>query len=387
MIDDKVAIVGNQILKYVVRDNLNITTSLLNSDFSLAFFFLDKHLETKDENSLKQVYEITSLALNHFVNADYKKFNLCDGITGILFMEYSYQNATGGLSLLDAKTLTFLEELAMNWAKGEIKKNNWDYLHGIFGVLHTFALKKSLLKKYEKDIREVVETFCLSRKVKNNISFWDTNLYPNSINLGFAHGVPGYLIILDQLNSYYSLSLVDDVISDCRSVLIDLFYENIALDYSFPSIYYFDQPDRNIKSRIAWCYGDLGILYLSDYFMRKDLPIFTKSEMSIMRNKIKSRVEIADHLSIDNCLCHGNMGNALMEHVIEFDQTDPQLSLPFWARKAIDSITDNAQFFNRHTMSWENDYSFLNGLTGVYHGLKCLNNQSKLPINHLLLLL
>jgi lantibiotic modifying enzyme len=125
-------------------------------------------------------------------------------------------------------------------------------------------------------------------------------------NLGLSHGVPGAIAFLSQAASL--VPAARDLASDAVKWLLlqaRRYHNGSRYTYSFLSDP-FEDPNG---SRVAWCYGDLGIavsLLRSARFSGR--PDWEHTALALARNAANRPVESANVR--DAALCHGAFGNA-----------------------------------------------------------------------------
>lgn len=357
-------------------DNLKITNSLFDSDFSLAISFLDKYYDSLEGKYLEYSIELCYNSFNYFEESKVKEYSICNGISGLMYLNYILEQFDNN-ALIDIDTSEYLEKLLLEWSLNQTKANNWDYLHGSLGTINLFISNRR--QKLDKGyLNSFLEIFYSLRKTNEDIIFYDTVIYPNAINLGMPHGIPSILITMIRLKSFSNNQLIDKIINDCISCLRTILRKNNSIEYSFSPLYYFDK--KNIKSRIAWCYGDLIYLYLNNFLRRNGFILFNYDELVKIKNKIYKRGDVPDTLSIDNCLCHGNSGNALLESKSDLTKDF------FWRNTFSNKINESDYFFNRNNEKWENNYTFLNGKVGVHQAARTLLNLNNIKSQKLLLI-
>lgn len=377
----KLSAIEDILEKHYLNNNLEISTSLYNSDFSLSIYFLDKFLQTDNIFYYEQLKVLVKKALDFYENID-KVYSLCDGITGILYLEYALKN-NNKEGVLDDETLLFIEDIVTKWALRQTELNNWDFLHGSLGVVFVLLQNDQAIQNKSDFILRFLKSFSNHKKEFNSLVYYDSSIYPNRVNLGIPHGLPGIIIILTLLKKHTNNTIIDNTIEDCVTFLETIYKLNNNPVYSFSSFYHFDDYSKNVKSRIAWCYGDLIYIYLSCFLKSHSIELFSEQVFKEIFTKIKKRKKVEDTLSIDNCLCHGNSGNALMEKIIN---SKTGIKSDFWLNELDSNLENPKRFFTRHKMKWDENYTFLNGLIGVQQAINILLNKNTLKSQRLLLL-
>ncbi len=139
---------------------------------------------------------------------------------------------------------------------------------------------------------------------------WQREHSPNGYyNLGLAHGVPGVIAMLghyiaEGVAPERSKALLDGAVEWLLSEK-----ERDGLGYCFPTTRSIGVEDREIPSRVAWCYGDLGLA----------VALLVAARGAQESSWETAALEIAHHSAArrlpssgvtDSGVCHGNAGNA-----------------------------------------------------------------------------
>jgi len=208
---------------------------------------------------------------------------------------------------LDDDFLDFLQSECLKGFKYELRKDNFDYLHGAFGVLYALIRARNIKKE---KIAEIVDLVLESSKKH---ALFPTLYLPgekNDLNLHLAHGISAYIIVLIEL---FKVSRDNEV-----AVLIDIHCRILKDNFRKDSFACFPLVDNgtSYKVRNAWCYGDIGIgialfkasqiLNNNNYF---EIAKYTWEKTCERRSKRTIRI-------YDSPLCHGIFGNVLMYNKI-----------------------------------------------------------------------
>lgn len=206
----------------------------------------------------------------------------------------------------------------------DIESNNFDLMHGVIVKLQTlinyYGVAHTTTKKY---LDLFVDKLDASKIQENNRIFWYDEIYKDGsrgANLGYAHGLPSLLVFLLKLRSvnythHHLLPLAEGVINS----LLGFKYDNRS-DCSFPAVHHEIDAKNNLEgSRLAFCYGDLGVAFSLLYASKiLDLPhLLTFSEEVV--EKICSRsitsssiMQYEEYNFIDTSFCHGISGILFM---------------------------------------------------------------------------
>ena len=150
---------------------------------------------------------------------------------------------------LDNQSEITITNYVLKYGTFELKKNNYDYLHGYLGV----AL--GLLKLKPDFASHCVMQLQQSKIKSETITYWKSSGLKGEISgdLGLAHGSAGILAILTK---FYNQNVEKETCYKLISEIISTF--KICKRIGNDSLYGYVIDDKE-NSRLAWCYGDLGI--------------------------------------------------------------------------------------------------------------------------------
>lgn len=258
------------------------------------------------DNSIKIYNEILNLLQ---FNSDQ---SLCSGNAGYLWL----LNKLGKKGFLENYTIDLLSEpliVLLESTVNDLNNYNFDYLYGATGKINVL-----LQLKGHKECEEVLKLF--SRKVvelsmKNdsksllcgfNRNF--ENYHPNTVDLGFAHGLASILLFLMK---DYQIRKKEVALSFVKNQL-----DYICSYYSFEktSVGFPCKIENNIPLYVntqGWCYGDLIYVYLYQEIHKatKELRYLRFSEM-IFEDYFKNFMNRAFSYK-DPFLCHGKFSTFL----------------------------------------------------------------------------
>lgn len=192
---------------------------------------------------------------------------------------------------------------------------NYDFLSGALGI-GLYLLKRLSTNNQKEYLIDLIGIMYKVRaKVDKNKIAWKTLISKNINNdvfgydLGMAHGMAGVVVILVKL---YEKSINPIKVKLMLEPLINfiLSEKNVVDSFSIFPNKVAENSDNNQTSRLAWCYGDLGIsvaLWLASQALgRKDWELEAKKTMlhSAKRRNLKQ------NLVVDAGLCHGTAGIA-----------------------------------------------------------------------------
>lgn len=269
----------------------------------------------KDEKFIKYSYkyfEESFLALNNY-GVKFTGKTLFGGYTGILWL-YQYYINTGFIESDEDSNNVFnvFDELIRKEFIVEKETKNYDLLYGLLGYGVYFLERNKFVTQAEvlKEIVDILEEIAIKKEY--GITWEDKfdrleNKDKELINLGFAHGIPSIIVFLSyvykETGNKKALTLINKTVD---------YLQYHELDVSKGSCFSFNiidgQPDT-YPSRLAWCYGDLGIGYaiLKSGILTSN-NYFVNYGKKIINNL--TNLKIDDNITAikDAGFCHGTSG-------------------------------------------------------------------------------
>jgi class I lanthipeptide synthase len=203
----------------------------------------------------------------------------------------------------------------------ELKRSPWDgpydLISGLVGT-GVYALERlprpTAVTCLERVVERLAET---AISTQDGITWWTPpkwiwhetrHDYPRGYyNLGVAHGTPGVIALL---GAACAAGVAVGVARPLLPRAVDwLLAQELGKDYAmrFPSYVYPDS--KPAPSRLAWCYGDLGIAaVLMSAARGAEVRSWEDQAIRIARSSAARPFETAR--TIDASLCHGAAGNA-----------------------------------------------------------------------------
>jgi lantibiotic biosynthesis protein len=202
---------------------------------------------------------------------------------------------------------------------------------------------------------------------------WQRQICPNGYyNLGLAHGVPGVIALLARACAVEPLRLATrPLLEDAVRWLLAHLGEADGAPF-FPDWLAPELPSN--RSRLAWCYGDLGSATALLYAARcTGQPEWETVALQVLRYAARNRG--AETGVLDAGICHGAAGNAHIFNRI-YQATDEELfkeAARYWYARAFDfrqpevGIAGFAAFHPKEAGAgeWVESVDLFNGAAGV----------------------
>lgn len=233
------------------------------------------------------------------------------------------------------------------------RRTNQEYIHELIDFLYLTAEKDS----------------------KRQIFKWKSIIDPeeNLIGYNFAlsHGISSIIIFLSRV---IRSGIINDKVREMLSGAVNFVLSNqkdyIQFGSFFPSYILKSSPEKDFKSRLGWCYGDLGVgmaLLQSGSAIGdtewKEKGIEVLKQSTCRRSFDQTIVNEAG-------LCHGSAGIAMIYQrmFIETGCNQFKNAFSYWIQQTLDyskfedGLVGYKTFENKE---WKCDFSLLTGISGI----------------------
>ncbi|NQT77428.1 MAG: lanthionine synthetase C family protein [Bacteroidetes bacterium] len=253
-------------------------------------------------------------ALNHAVR-DSSAYTFSNGLAGTAWMcghlvEHKFLKAEKG-NIYDT-----LDPILYKAMMSNMREGHYDYLHGAMGIALYFLRTEGLIPdpSYLKNMLHELEKHAeidTDGSIKW-ISVLDSETGRKGYNISLSHGISSIIIMLSKILTAGIAS------GKCRHMIRGSlkYLERQELDRNqyisfFPS-WALESTEEVSNSRLAWCYGDLGIglAFLTAGKALADEKIYSKG-LNIL-SATTFRKDPGDNHVVDAGICHGASGIALI---------------------------------------------------------------------------
>lgn len=361
---------------------------LLGGDFGENMLLFMTGKDTKAEECLKQI-------LNS-IQGHSQVPTYCNGLAGLgvglLWLEQ--EKIIDGVS----DNLSDFDVVLLNCMRQMVVEDNFDFLHGAVGIgLYFVDRFKTQPEISALAIRELVEAINLKsiRNADGAIRLvYDHKDPVKRFNISLSHGLSGTMLFLCRV---MKTGIADSLINRLSELLegMKLYLIGQMQDMQSYGSYFPTFPVNNDagsrKSRLAWCYGDLGILLaLLRTAQTLNDERLTAEIISRLTVEARYRRNLRQNMIHDACLCHGSAGVAQIFKCLFYETGRYEFyeAYQYWTDITSRFITVgnnkdvHFKMFDNTTDDWKTESCILEGDAGI--GL-FLNHNDKL-LNHILLI-
>ncbi len=356
--------------------NLGVLAGI--SGISLFQFYYAKWagLEEAEDLGISIISEIVD-----YINKGYSFPTFCTGIAGAGWV-LEFLNQQEFIEIDSDDLLSGLDEYLFEAMIVDIEKENFDFLHGAIGYGYYFLkryqnTKSSDLKNnYKTNLDHLIRSLKKSSKKDENGMSWIFDLNDKEglrgVNLSLSHGMSSFINFFSRLYVYNDFKdQVQDLLEDAVHYILSQRNEDVSAPSMFPS-WIHEGMEMNVKTRLAWCYGDLGI-GISLWRAGKVLDNAEFKKIALQAIKLSTkRKDVKDALMVDAGICHGAFGVADIYNYMKAETNDPIFkdAADYWMDQGLKMAiheTGDAGFmqWRGDKQKWKNEVNLLEGVSGI----------------------
>ncbi|MFS4449036.1 lanthionine synthetase C family protein [Maribacter sp. 2307UL18-2] len=348
------------------------------SGIALFQFYCSKYFnqDIYADNGLKILEDCIENINKGYINSPY-----CGGLAGFGWV-IQHLHDQEFLDLPADEILSSMDTLLLQQMRKELSNKYLDFLHGAIGYGFYFlkrykGTKNDRLKnQYVSCLTELINGIKENALFENNTIFWkstlDARVGNKGCNLSLAHGMAGIINFLVRMATIPSLKNDCNILLRGASNFIVDFYNksNKECVSLFPS-WIEEDSIPEYDSRLAWCYGDLGIgKSLELAAMEIENNELEKQALEILEESAK-RVDASNTRVIDAGICHGSFGNFLFFNEINNQHPSSKFreAMDFWINDGLSKCTDNPKEpylqWQGKDLEWRFELNVLEGVSGI----------------------
>lgn len=341
---------------------------LLSGRSGICIYYAWLQQYDPEARGYEHVEEILSQNIQR-INEGYNITTLGSGIAGMLWMIHHLRS--NGFIEFDEDMGDIIEWLSIS-LRHSSEAAYFDFHDGALGVTKAI-MKYTSAEQYYTPLLENLQKHAHGTP---DASYWYSYLYMTdepelAINLGLAHGLPSFMIILAELHQLFPanpeiIRLLDNAIRFMRSVA---FEDEKSMGSRYPGT--ITNGVKNMGGRLAWCYGDMGVAM---GFLRTGM-ITGRDELiseavQIMQHAAKKRT-LEEAKIQDAGFCHGAAGIAhIFNRFYQYTGKEEfrQAAL-HWLETALglakfdDGLAGYKKFIPEE--GWFNSIGLLDGIAGI----------------------
>jgi lantibiotic modifying enzyme len=306
---EKLSEISDVLLKNT--EKLKDSIGLMGGKAGVALFFFYYAQLTMEEKYVDYAHELITEIFD-IINKESCIHTFAGGLAGVgWMMEHLAQN-----DFVEADTDEILQDLDPFLHKSmlfDIENGNYDFLHGAVGI-GTYFLDR-LSKKESKDY--LIELVDLLDKISHQKgegkiaweSVLDHEKGTKGYNLSLSHGIASIIVFLAKmLEKGIFIEKVSHLLNGAVNYLLSYTLDPKKYHSHFPS--WISEENPSSPSRLAWCYGDLGIgMALLQAGRAAGNKEWEEKALNTLLHSTGRR-DLKENAVIDVGLCHGAAGIA-----------------------------------------------------------------------------
>ncbi len=371
-----------------MKDNKQISSLLTSKVSSIGLLggdagkllcrsMVDNISKEELENELDTYLEI--------VSAEDIDLDFCKGLAGLSWL-FQFLKSKNKINTDIKELFSETDEYLHQWMMSQIKIGNYDFLHGAVGIGVYFLSKTSECNKsvkYIKDLITGLDNIAIqdSSNCVKFLSKLDPDKNIKGYNLSLAHGIASIIYFLANV-------VKQEIYLEKAAALL-----TGAINYLIKSKLPFSNNDSSIfpnwiskdytsnSSRLAWCYGDLGIaasLYQAGIITKnkewEDLSLDVLLKTAKRRDLEQNGVD-------ESIFCHGTVGIGHVFHRMYRNTGSEEFkdAARFWfdeTKKMIKTGENNDEFkiWGGSEKGWTDQTNILGGISGLILALHSWEN-------------
>jgi lantibiotic modifying enzyme len=311
------------------------------------------------------------------INDGYKLHTFCSGISGLAWTCEHLER----YKFIDREGISFINDLEphlLSRMEKEFGNKHYDFLHGGMGVSYYFLSKRIPNKKKNKSLYSWLQEMAI--ECEDGSLKWESKLSDTGrtgFNICLSHGMSSIVVVLTKLvKQYPHIAEMKVALLKTIQYILQQQLPNPTAS-CFPS-YSLESDEIPHQSRLAWCYGDLGV---TQAILQAAKALGNKSHeneaMKILLHNC-NRKDLEKNFVRDAGICHGASG---ISHIFNRLYANTKMDVfkdtsIYWMGKTIemDQFSDGLAGYKSwrgDKDGWENSYSLLGGITGI--GLSMLS--------------
>ena len=336
----------------------------------LFLFYYSRYFKNKKHTLLTEKY--AERLLNQFIEKE-KLHTFCSGLSGILYLfEFLRENDYIDMDVSNAQPV--LDNYLVSRMKQDIQQRYYDFMHGALGV-GLYFLKKGTHPEY---IQELIEFLyhTAEKEPDNQIFKWESVVLINeenrsTYNLALSHGISSIIIFLSRvIESGISDKKIIEMLSCAVNYVLSQKKDSSQFGSCFPNYILINSTNPLSKSRLAWCYGDLGIgIALWQAGKAIDKMEWKDKGLEILFQSTKRR-HYDESFVMDAGICHGSAGITMIYRrmYLETHRDEFKEVTLYWLNQTLnfsrfeDGLAGYKAFLKD---GWIPDYSLLTGISGI----------------------
>lgn len=370
LIKQKLDLIAECIFAKIRKEN-EISLGLYSGEFGiLLFLFYYSKYSQNDKHAMLTERYAKRLLKQLMQRTGYHTF--CSGFSGILYL-FDFLRENDFIDIDVNNNQPALDNYIISRMRQDFQQQYYDFMHGALGVGFLFLKKGTNSESIQELINFLYQT--AEKDTESHIFKWKTVISPEQNLIGYnpslSHGTSSIIIFLSRvINSGMKDDKIIEMLFGAVNYILSLQKDIAQFGSFFPHHTITNSQMPETKSRLAWCYGDLGVgLALWRAGEAIGNKKWREKGLEILLQSTKRRLS-SDTFIVDAEICHGSAGIALIFRRMYLETRMEQFkdATDFWIRQTL-LFSENedglAGFQTYMKGEWLADYSLLTGISGI----------------------
>ncbi|MEM9001633.1 MAG: lanthionine synthetase LanC family protein [Bacteroidota bacterium] len=366
-------------MEYTNMENIGILAG--QSGVALLQFYCSKYFD--EDHYADTGVEIIANCMDK-INKGYAYPTYCAGIAGFGWaLQHLCDEHFVALDI--DELLEPLDEYLNSQMLLDLGNGNYDFLHGAIGYGFYFLKRYQSTQdqrskhRYSAILQELVSYLKKMAIHEAETTKWASILAPKKGNKGYnlslSHGISSIVYFLSRLHAgKIQPKITKQLIHGAVNFILSLENEGSPEISMFPN---WVDPNKTLayNSRLAWCYGDIGIgIALLNAGQTVQNRLLQEKGMAILRRSSK-RTAQDNTFVVDAGLCHGSFGNMKIFNRLHEVKPEPDFknAVEFWLKDGLKRYSGNDM---QPYLQWDGlqntfglELNLLEGITGIGLGI------------------
>ena len=332
---------------------------------------------SKESKCKKEGIKIIENIFEEIEQADSYSFSFCNGLAGFGWaLEHLEQK--GYINYNTNILLEDLDSVLSNVLEREMQRGNYDFLHGALGIVQYFINRVQKNENLLPILRRfITQLSTLSERQSAGSIKWisviDHEQQKTGYSISLSHGMSSIAVILSKLYAIKGMDkeMIKNLLQGCVNYILEQEIDKDKHGSFFPSLA-IESMEQLHGSRLAWCYGDLGIamaLWQAGVFLQND--IWKNKALEVLLFAAEKRSDLKENFVNDAGLCHGAAGIGHIFYRAWWNTRLPEFknAADYWFGQTIkmsifaDGLAGYKAWSGKE--GWVNSYGLLDGIAGI----------------------
>lgn len=293
-----------------------------------------------------------------------------NGLSGVLYL-VEFLRTKDFLDIDIDENNKILEHYLVQKVRQDFHNHYYDFMHGAIGVGLYFLKRENNIQI----LQEFVDYLYTSadKDYANNIFKWKSTVNYTTqeidYNISLSHGMSSIVIFLARIiqSKIITTNKVYQMLEGAINFILSQEIDFQKYDSYFPSI----SKKEVSKSRLGWCYGDLGVAYALWYAGNIACEDKWKNKGLQILNDSTNRLSLLDNYVRDAGICHGTAGISMLYKRMYINTSMKSFlqASNYWLDQTVDFVYGKDKRVKNESDEnanyWTNNISLLTGISGI----------------------